>query len=134
VNSDPHPDRRRSEPLRCLGSSLHRPRRRREGNEKRIALGVDFDPAVRGEGLAQDAAVVCERLRVRPRAELAEQPRRAFDVGEEEGDGAGGKIVAQRSLLAEREPDGLAGRLAFNLLADVGHHPELQHTPSGAWR
>ena len=34
-----------------------------------------------------------QRARVAGVAEFAEQPRRAFDIGEEEGDGAGRKIT-----------------------------------------
>jgi hypothetical protein len=60
----------------------------REGDEEGIALGVDLDPVVAGEGLAQDAPVGGERFGVRLRAQLVQQPGRALDVGEEEGDGA----------------------------------------------
>jgi hypothetical protein len=38
--------------------------------------------------------VLGERIGVRVRAESVEQPRRALDVGEEEGDGAGREIAA----------------------------------------
>ena len=50
------------------------------------------------------APVLGERLRVALRPELVQQPGRALDVGEEEGDGAGGKIAphAARSCACRR--------------------------------
>ena len=39
-------------------------------------------------------AVLGERLRVAFGAELVKEPRRSLDVGEEEGDGAGGEVIA----------------------------------------
>ena len=72
------------------GGRRERPGRRREGEEEGVALRVDLDAAVASARLADDAAVLGERLRVGLGAELVQQPRRALDVGEEEGDGAGG--------------------------------------------
>ena len=60
----------------------------RESDEEGVALRVDLDAAVAPECLAQNAAVFSERLRIAI-AELLHQPRRAFDVGEEERDRAG---------------------------------------------
>ena len=41
-----------------------------------------------GEGLAQDAAMLPQRLRVLLGAQLVQELGRALHVGEEEGDGA----------------------------------------------
>jgi hypothetical protein len=64
----------------------------REGDEEGIPLGVDLDPALGGAGGTDHLAVGGERLRVGLRPQLLEQPGRALDVGEEEGDGAGGEL------------------------------------------
>ena len=66
----------------------------REGDEERVALRVDLDPAVGGESLPQRTTVLGQRLRVRLRPERVKQPRRALDVGEEERDRAGREVGA----------------------------------------
>ena len=71
-----------------------RSRRGREREEEGVTLRVDLDPALRGTGLADDAAVLGERIGVALGAERVQQPRRALDVGEEEGDGAGREVVS----------------------------------------
>jgi hypothetical protein len=63
-----------------------------ERDEEGVALGVDLYAVVPLEGVAQHAPVLGERLRVGV-AELVHQPRRALDVGEEEGDGAGRELA-----------------------------------------
>jgi hypothetical protein len=55
-------------------------------DEERIALSVDLLPTVVFEGRAEESAVIGKDLSV-SLAELLEKSRRAFDVGEEEGDG-----------------------------------------------
>ena len=76
----------RERALRRLGRR-ERVRRPREGDEERVALGVDLDARRGAERLAQHAPVLAEHVRVAV-AELVQQPRRALDVGEEERDGA----------------------------------------------
>ena len=49
--------------------------------------------------LADHAAVLGQRLGVRLRAELVQQPRRALDVGEEERDGAGRERLAHAWIM-----------------------------------
>ena len=93
MEPDAHPDRTRREARQRIRGSRERSRRGREGDEEGVSLRVDLDPAVRCERLAQNAAMLGERLRVVLRAQLVQQPRRALDVGEEEGDGAGGEVV-----------------------------------------
>ena len=68
-------------------------RRRRES----VSLRIHLDSAATCEGLSQHAPVLFEQRR-KGVAVLLQQPGRAFDVGEEEGDGAGGKL-GQASVL-----------------------------------
>jgi hypothetical protein len=70
----------------------------RERHEERVALRVDLDPVVRGERCPEHAPVLPQRVRVAV-TQLVQQLRRAFDVGEEEGDGAAGKL-AHRAMIA----------------------------------
>jgi hypothetical protein len=62
-------------------------RRSPGAEEERVALRVHFLAAVRGCRSAEQPIMLCPDLRI-PVAEFAEQPRRAFDVREQEGDGA----------------------------------------------
>ena len=66
----------------------------REGEEERVSLRVHLDAALGRAGVADDASVLGERLRVLLCAELVQELRRALDVSEEEGDGAGREIVS----------------------------------------
>ena len=94
---------------RCL-----RPRRRREralcgqrgcegtlglgeGDEELVGPAVDLAPARLGDGVAHEPAVIGEELRVRV-AELLHEARRALDVGEEQGDRAGGEAAHAASV------------------------------------
>ena len=97
VDADPHADvdtlgpaLGRQRPLRAHrgGDRVARPR---EGDEERIALGVDLAPVVLGERRPQQALVLGEHLGVAA-AQPRQQPRRAFDVAEQERDGAGRKL------------------------------------------
>ncbi len=96
MDAHPHPDRSFAECALSVGGSPHGAGRRLEGDEERVALGVHFDSALTGEGLAERPPVIRQGLRVRLRAEVVQQLRRALDVGEEEGDGAGGEINSHR--------------------------------------
>ena len=70
---------------------------RREDGEQLVSARVDLVPRRSGHRLPQEAADVCEDgLPVV--AELARQARRALDVGEEEGEGAGREGAHARSL------------------------------------
>ena len=62
----------------------------REREEERVALRVDLGAAASLHGAAHDPPVVVHDLRVVV-AELLQQPRRALDVAEEEGDRSAGK-------------------------------------------
>ena len=61
--------------------------RRWKGGEERVAFGADFDAAVSGDCLAQNPRVSSEQVFVLG-PERGEQPRRALDVGKQEGDRA----------------------------------------------
>ena len=75
-----------------------------KAKEERVSLRVHLDAAVGSKRLADHPAVLGERLRVRLRAELVQQFRRALDVGEQEGDGAGRKITHRRFRARKRWP------------------------------
>jgi hypothetical protein len=64
--------------------------RRHERDEERISLRVNLDASVSHERITQSPAVLSERLAVPFGAELLKQARRAFDVREQKGNGAGG--------------------------------------------
>ena len=72
----------------------------REGDEEGVALCVDLVAAGLLEGAPQQALVLGEDLAVLV-AQLLEQPRRAFDVGEEERDGSARKLSHCRLLEVE---------------------------------
>ena len=73
-----------------------RPRRSREGKEERVTLRVHLDAALGGARLPDQPAVLGESLRVAFAPSSCSSLRRALDVGEEERDGAGGKIAPHR--------------------------------------
>ena len=66
---------------------------RAEGDEERVALRVHHPPLVGGEGSTQQPLVLGEHLRVPVAAQLLEQPGRALDVREQEGDGPARELV-----------------------------------------
>jgi hypothetical protein len=115
VQAHPHPHR---EPLRPpvggqapLGRHRGPDRRPRAGEdgEERVALGADLDPLPVPDGPAQEGRVLVPDRRVAS-AQLLEQPGRALDVGEQEGDGPGRQL---RDLGPARRPwpvGGEAGR------------------------
>ncbi len=78
-------------------------RRGREGEEKGIALRVDFDAVVASASISYQAAMLGECFRIALGAEFLEQPRRALDVGEEKGDRSGGEITPHRRHHASKQ-------------------------------
>ena len=89
---DAHPDAQRAvvrplgrfERILCGGGSPQRGTRLAERDEERVAVGVDFDAAVGGPHLAQDLVMSRQYVAVEV-ADLLQQPRRALDVAEEQG-------------------------------------------------
>jgi len=92
-----HPDLDRTAGQRPLGfrGCADRVRGPGERDEESVALGVDLDPAVRGDGSADDPAMLGQGLRVRI-ARLAQQPGGTLDVGEQEGDHTGRQLAGHR--------------------------------------
>ena len=64
----------------------------RENGEQRIALRTEFVAFVFANGAADEFAMGIEKRRPLPVAQLTHHPRRPFDVGKEERDGARGKL------------------------------------------
>jgi hypothetical protein len=93
-----HPDADRQVVERALAGYGRGDRvvRTGEGVEERVALRVDL--AAGGERLSEARQVLLEDGAVHVRAELPEQPGRSFDIGEEEGDGAGRQLAHVREL------------------------------------
>jgi hypothetical protein len=87
VQSHPNADRRALERILRIGRRRDGLASRSERDEKRIALGIDFDTTVCVERLAQNATMLREGLGESLRAELLQQVSRPFDVGEQQGDG-----------------------------------------------
>jgi class 3 adenylate cyclase len=98
VEPHPHPDRAACQRALSILGGCDGIRRPTEGGEERVTLGIHLDPVVRGEGGAQNAAMLVQGPGV-ALAELLEQPRRALHVGEEQRDHARGTIAGhpQRS-------------------------------------
>jgi len=69
-----------------------------EGHEEGVALGVDLDPAVAGEGPAQGAAVGGQRLGIGLRAQLVERSFVEPPTSVKEGDRAEGQVRAAHSV------------------------------------
>jgi hypothetical protein len=68
-----------------------------EGHEEGIALRIYLHPAVRGEGGSQQLLMQAQGLGI-GWPQLLEQAGAAFDVGEQEGDGAGRQVVPTERL------------------------------------
>jgi hypothetical protein len=98
VEPHPHPDRAACQRALSILGGCDGIRRPTEGGEERVTLGIHLDPVVRGEGGAQNAAMLVQGPGV-ALAELLEQPCRALHVGEEQRDHARGTIAGhpQRS-------------------------------------
>jgi hypothetical protein len=86
----------------------------REGVEERVALRVDLDATVAIEGLAQQAAMLGQGLRVGLGAELVQQPRRPLDVGEHEGNGPGRQVSPHGRIMPEGCRSGSRVRYDFD--------------------
>ena len=94
VHSHPNADRTLDKRRLPRGSRLEPVRRRLEHEEERVALGIHLHAADGRQRLAEHATVLRERHGVPVGAELVEQPGRTLDVREDEGDGAGRKVLS----------------------------------------
>src|SRR3954469_11446539 len=63
-----------------------------KGDEEGVTLGVDLDPVMTVDRASQGSPVVGEEIGV-SRPVLMDQPGRALDIGEQEGDGAGREVA-----------------------------------------
>ena len=97
VQTDAHPDPAGRERLGQLGSGSEGGGRSFEGEEERVALGIDLHPFVTGTGLADDSPVRGKRLSVCIISQLVQERRRPLDVSEEERDGPGRKVLTHRA-------------------------------------
>jgi hypothetical protein len=98
VQADPERDPSRGEFFVDRLSGLQRALRRREGDEEGVALGVDLDSRSSAAGLAHDAPMLREPLRVRLGAKLVQELGRALHVRKEESDGARRTDGARRKI------------------------------------
>src|SRR5262245_60639108 len=71
-----------------------------EHDEETVAFGADLGSTVRSECLSEHPPVLFEDLRVPLGAEVPEQVRRSFDVGEQEGDGAALRPLQHLRMMA----------------------------------
>src|SRR5437870_13344199 len=72
----------------ALNRRRHRVGSAAESDEEGVALRVDLLATMRGEHLPEQSLLVGQQLAVGLAAQPLEQPRRALDVREQEGDGA----------------------------------------------
>ena len=94
MHSHPNADRTLDKRLLPRTSRLKPVRRRLEHEEEGVALGVHLDAVLTGARLADHATVLGERHRVTVGAELVQEACRTLDVREDEGDGAGRKVLS----------------------------------------
>src|SRR2546423_14095427 len=92
VEPDPHADGAAVESALRVSCGSDRIGRAREGHEEGVALRVDLDTSVALKRLTQQPPVLGEDARVTV-TKLGEQPRRALDVGDEEGDRPAGQVA-----------------------------------------
>jgi hypothetical protein len=92
VQADPRLDRPPGERLLTLRRCGQRLDGISEGIQEGVSLRIDLDTAVGGEGDPQETAVLGKRQHVPILSKLLDQPRRALDVGEQQGDGAARKL------------------------------------------
>ncbi len=103
--------------------------RGRKGDEERVALGIDLDAVVSGEGGAERAPVLRERVGVRGRPERVQEPRRALDVREQERHRPAGQVPHGRP--GTRESSRLARGGCVSFFAT--RYPEPAPRPGPGW-
>ncbi len=124
MDAHAHPNRSRAQTFECFGGRPQSAGRSREGDEESIPLRIDLDALIGRERHTQDTAMLRQHPRVLLRAQFMQQLRRTLDVGEEEGDGAGGQIThlgeglrSRRPNASNREGLGLASRPNYSFSA-----------------
>src|SRR5438874_2104478 len=91
MHTHAHADWPRGKLLRDRPRSFHCPHRLRERNEERVALRIDLDATVRGEGRSHDLPVAAQLIGVRFRPQFVEKACGTLDIREEECDVSRGK-------------------------------------------
>jgi hypothetical protein len=107
VHADPHLHRPGGKGVSAVSGRRERLDRIGERIQEGVPLRVDLDSLVSREGLTQQTAMLGERVDVALLAQLLDQPRRPFDVGEEEGDGSARKrahVLIMRREIATFNP------------------------------
>jgi hypothetical protein len=77
---------------------------KREGEEEAVSLHPDLDPTVRTELPAEQPPMLVEGFDIALPAQLAQQPRRALDVREHHGHGAGRQRIKLGPVWSRRSP------------------------------
>ena len=109
MDAHPHLDRPLG-PLMLAKRPLsgHRTRNGRSGKreceEEAVSLHPDLDPAVRTELPAQQPPMLVEGVDIALPTQLAQQPRRALNVREHHGHGAGRQRIGLGSVRPRRSP------------------------------
>jgi hypothetical protein len=93
VDSNPDADRTLGEAFLRRTGRFDRVRRGGECDEEPITRCIHLHTAVSAECFAKNPAMVLDHVAVGAVAELLEQPRRAFDVAEQERDRPGRKLA-----------------------------------------
>ena len=71
--------------------------------EERVSLCVHLDAIARSAGISDDLPVLGESFRVPFRSQFVQQLRRSLDIREEEGDGAGRKVLSHDAIIRRAE-------------------------------
>jgi len=112
---EPHTHRKLKDRLRlarrrqCTGGS-------RKGDEKRIPLSVNLDPALPLKRLPQNSPMLSQPRCVLHLPKLMQKPRRTLDVREQEGDGAARQLAHE----AEATPLGDNSRTLARAMVQPG--------------
>ncbi len=101
VDADSNADRAGAERVHRFVGRANRARRRREGDEERISLGIHLDTPVRCERAPEGPAMFRERVRVRLGAQFVQQLRRTLHIAEQEGHRSRGKITPHGPIMRQ---------------------------------
>ena len=101
VDRRAHADRTFGESFLGIPRRCERALRGLKRDEERVPLRIDLDTVVGGERAAQNQAMLLECFRVPFRPEVVQQPRRALDIREEEGDGTGRKLPCHSVMITD---------------------------------
>jgi len=74
-----------------------------EGDEERVALGVDLDATTTCERFSDQPPMLREGFRVLMLAQYMQQPGRTFHVCEQEGDSARGKLAPHAEMMRQEQ-------------------------------